>query len=69
MAYNISSAPKNYRVYGWHQGHDAIETGKMFILIEYSYDLEKSNTQTFNVLDLVGSVVSRILRVSGSLGH
>ena len=52
MAYNRSSAPKNCRVYGWHQEYDA---GKMFLLAEFSYDLEKSNAQTFNVLDLVGS--------------
>ena len=58
VEYDRSSAPKNCRVYGWHQGHDAdiaIETGKMFLLAEFSYDLEKSNAQTFNVLDLVGS--------------
>ena len=52
MAYNRSSAPKNCRVYGWHQEYDV---GKMFLLAEFSYDLEKSNAQTFNVLYLVGS--------------
>ena len=54
MAYNRSSAPKNCRVYGWHRGYNtdiAIETGKIFLLAEFSYDLEKSNAQTFNVLE------------------
>ena len=53
MGYDRSNAPKNCRVYGWHQGHDAdigVETGKMFLLAEFSYDLKKSNAQTFNVL-------------------
>ena len=55
MVYDRSSAPKNCRVYGWHQGYNAdiaVETRKMFLLTEFSYDLEKSNAQTFNVLDL-----------------
>ena len=46
MAYDRSSTPKNCRVYGWHQGYDidiAVETGNMFLLAEFSYDLEKSN--------------------------
>ena len=58
VGYDRSSAPKNCWVYGWNQGHDAdiaIENGKMFLLAEFSYDLEKSNAQVFNVLDLVGS--------------
>ena len=54
MAYNKSSAPKKCRVYGWHQEYDV---GKMFLLAEFSYNLEKSNAQTFNVLYLVGSSI------------
>ena len=72
MAYDRSSAPKNCRVYGWHQGYDAdipVETGKMFLLAEFSYDLEKSNAQTFNVLDLVGSGLVDTVRLDFTSNH
>ena len=32
----------------------AVETAQMFLLTEFTYDLEKSNAQTFNVLDSAG---------------
>lgn len=54
VAYDRSSAPKDCRVSGWLQGHDtdlAVDTERMFLLAEFSYDLDKSNAQTFNVLD------------------
>ena len=66
MAYDRSSAPKNYRVYGWHQEYD---TGKMFLLAEFSYNLEKSNAQTFNVLDLVGSSLVDSVRLDFTSNH
>ena len=72
MANDRSSAPKNCRVSGWHQGHDAdigVETGKMFLLVEFSYDLEKSNAQTFNVLDLVGSSLVDTVRLDFTSNH
>ncbi|KAJ9685051.1 hypothetical protein PVL29_017182 [Vitis rotundifolia] len=71
-AYDRSSAPKDCRVYGWHQGHDtdiAAETGRMFLLAEFSYDLEKSNAQTFNVLDLVGSGLVDMVRFDFASNH
>lgn len=72
VAYDRSSAPKDCRVYGWHQGHDtdiAAETGSMFLLAEFSYDLEKSNAQTFNVLDLVGSGPVDMVRFDFASNH
>ena len=72
MAYDRSSAPKNCRVYGWHQGYDtdiAVETEKMFLLAEFSYDLGKSNAQTFNVLDLVGSGLVDTVRLDFTSNH
>ena len=66
MAYDRSCAPKNYRVYGWHQEYDA---GKMFLLAEFSYDLEKCNAQTFNVLDLVGSSLVELVRLDFTSNH
>ena len=66
MAYDRSSAPKNCRVYGWHQGYD---DGKMFLLAEFSYDLEKSNAQTFNVLDSIGSGLVDTVRLDFTSNH
>ena len=72
MAYDKSSAPKNCRVYEWHQGHNVdivVETRKMFLLEEFSYDLEKSDAQTFNVLDLVGSGLVDTIRLDFTSNH
>lgn len=54
VAYDRSSAPKDCRVSGWFLGKtDSTADGeeKMSLLTEFTYDLEKSNAQTFNVLD------------------
>ncbi|XP_038712212.1 SUN domain-containing protein 1-like isoform X2 [Tripterygium wilfordii] len=65
VAYDRSSAPKDCRVSGWLQGAglstaDGVE--KMLLLTEFTYDLEKSNAQTFNVLDsAASSVVDTVL--------
>ncbi|KAH7864146.1 hypothetical protein Vadar_026316 [Vaccinium darrowii] len=67
VAYDRSSAPKDCRVSGWLQDHDAAE--QMFLLTEFSYDLEKSNAQTFNVLDSVGSSVINTIRLDVASNH
>ena len=72
MGYDRSNAFKNCRVYGWHQGHNAdigVEIVKMFLLAEFSYDLEKSNAQAFNVLDLVGSSLVDKVRLDFTSNH
>ncbi|BAT80837.1 hypothetical protein LR48_Vigan07g032600 [Vigna angularis] len=54
VAYDRSSAPKDCRVSGWLQGGNgdsAFDIEKMYLLSEFTYDLEKSNAQTFNVLN------------------
>ncbi|XP_031373363.1 SUN domain-containing protein 1-like [Punica granatum] len=54
VAYDRSSAPKDCRVSGWYRGNTdsaAMDADKMYLLTEFTYDLEKSNAQTFNVLD------------------
>ncbi|KAI3918352.1 hypothetical protein MKX01_041672 [Papaver californicum] len=58
VAYDRSSAPKDFQVSGWYQKIETI-TGrgagvsrlgeKMFRLAEFVYDLGRSNAQTFNV--------------------
>lgn len=52
VAYDRSSAPKDCSVSGWFEGreHDpSTKTDKKFVLAEFSYDLEKSNVQTFTI--------------------
>ncbi|KAK4761788.1 hypothetical protein SAY87_029672 [Trapa incisa] len=53
VAYDRSSAPKDCRVLGWFQGNSGSASGteNMSLLTEFTYDLEKSNAQTFDVLD------------------
>ncbi|KAI3445201.1 hypothetical protein Pfo_001866 [Paulownia fortunei] len=64
VAYDRSSAPKHCRVSGWMQGQDStdleIDTKKMFLLTEFTYDLEKSNAQTFKVESAASNLVNTI---------
>lgn len=72
VAYDRSSAPKDCSVSGWLQGHDndlAVGAEKMFPLTEFTYDLEKSNVQTFNVLDLPGSGIVDTVRLDFTSNH
>ncbi|KAF2297625.1 hypothetical protein GH714_000389 [Hevea brasiliensis] len=72
VAYDRSSAPKDCRVSGWLQGNDidvAIDTEKIHILTEFNYDLEKSNAQTFTVLDSVASGIVDTVRLDFASNH
>lgn len=72
VAYDRSSAPKDCRVSGWLQGCDndlAVGAEKMFLLTEFSYNLDKSNAQTFNVLDLPGSGMVDTVRLDFTSNH
>lgn len=64
VAYDRSSAPKEFRIFGWlHQQKEEIseETQQMFLLGEFTYDLERSSVQTFNLpLDSTGKLVNLI---------
>lgn len=72
VAYDRSSAPKNCRVSGWLQGKGTDfpdDTANMFLLTEFTYDLEKSNAQTFQVLDSAGTGVVDTVRFDFSSNH
>lgn len=73
VAYDRSSAPKDCRVSGWlHQGHAdsaAVDIEKMFLLAEFMYDLEKSNAQTFNVMDSTASGLIDTVRLDFTSNH
>ncbi|XP_028783152.1 SUN domain-containing protein 1 [Neltuma alba] len=72
VAYDRSSAPKDCRVSGWLQGQNAesvIETEKMFLLSEFTYNLEKSNAQTFDVSDSSSTGVVDTVRLDFTSNH
>ncbi|KAL8166706.1 hypothetical protein V2J09_008205 [Rumex salicifolius] len=62
VAYDRSSAPRDCRVYGWLQeaqdrnAGSSVDSHKI-LLTEFSYVLDKSNAQTYNVFDSVSSAV------------
>lgn len=52
VAYDRSSAPKDCRVSAWFESPDddpSSNIKKIVMLTEFSYDLDKSNAQTFDV--------------------
>jgi len=72
VAYDRSTAPKDCQVSGWMQNPDldsADDKEKMFLLTEFTYDLEKSNAQTFNVLDKTASGLVDTLRLDFTSNH
>ncbi|KAK4739013.1 hypothetical protein R3W88_002710 [Solanum pinnatisectum] len=73
VAYDRSSAPKNGRISGWlhkEKGTDlAADSEKMFLLTEFIYDLDKSNAQTFDVLESAGSNVVDTIRFDFTSNH
>lgn len=73
VAYDRSSAPKNGRISGWlhnEKGTDlAADSEKMFLLTEFMYDLDKSNAQTFDVLESAGSNVVDTIRFDFTSNH
>ncbi|KAJ6767548.1 KLAROID ISOFORM A-RELATED [Salix koriyanagi] len=68
VAYDRSSAPKDCRVSGWMQ-NPAGDKEKVFLLTEFTYDLEKSNAQTFNVLDKTASGLVDTMRLDFTSNH
>ncbi|KAJ0599890.1 putative Galactose-binding-like domain superfamily, SUN domain-containing protein [Helianthus annuus] len=69
VAFDISSAPKHCKVWGWLQNEE--DTQKEHLLTEFTYDLEKSVAQTFNVLDPKGedSIVIDTIRLELMSNH
>ncbi|CAH9088930.1 unnamed protein product [Cuscuta epithymum] len=73
VAYDRSSAPKDCRVSGWLQGQDMADvtpySEKMCLLTEFTYDLEKSNAQTYNVFESAATCVVDTIRFDFSSNH
>ncbi|KAL6839687.1 hypothetical protein ACP4OV_030375 [Aristida adscensionis] len=73
VAYDRSSAPKDFQVHGWHQGlqdDSHKDSDAMVNLGEFSYDLEKSNAQTFQLERTAAeSQVVNMVRLDFSSNH
>ncbi|VVB13271.1 unnamed protein product [Arabis nemorensis] len=70
VAYDRSSALKDCRVSGWLQGQESsVETEKMQLLTEFTYDLDRSNAQTFNILDSSSSGLVDTVRLDFTSNH
>ncbi|XP_039135800.1 LOW QUALITY PROTEIN: SUN domain-containing protein 1-like [Dioscorea cayenensis subsp. rotundata] len=73
VSYDRSSAPKTGRVFGWIESEvtDAInETQSMVQLLDFEYDLEKNNVQTFDIDPHTMTVVDTVrLEVTSNHGN
>ncbi|KAL0911623.1 hypothetical protein M5K25_019777 [Dendrobium thyrsiflorum] len=70
VAYDRSSAPKDCRVSGWFEGpeDDSSTTAEKILLTEFSYDLDKSNVQTFPI-SLADSSTINMVRLDFTSNH
>ncbi|CAN7075370.1 unnamed protein product, partial [Brassica oleracea var. botrytis] len=68
VAYDRSSAPKDCRVSGWLEDKD-MESETMLFLTEFTYDLDRSNAQTFDVADSARSGLVNTVRLEFTSNH
>lgn len=68
VAFDRSSAPKHCRVSGWRKNDSEIGGEKMFLLAEFTYDLEKNNVQTYKVESAASNPVD-IIRLDFTSNH
>ncbi|XP_052156777.1 SUN domain-containing protein 1-like [Oryza glaberrima] len=72
VAYDRSSAPKDFQVSGWYEGpeDDSDKESRVVTnLGEFSYDLEKNNVQTFQLERTADSRVINMVRLDFSSNH
>lgn len=69
VAYDRSSAPKDCRVSGWLEEKDMEGGETMHFLTEFSYDLDRSNAQTFDIADSAYSGLINTLRLDFTSNH
>ncbi|KFK38465.1 hypothetical protein AALP_AA3G116400 [Arabis alpina] len=68
VAFDRSSAPKDCRVSGWLDDKE-MESEAMLLLTEFSYDLDRSNAQTFDIPDSARSGLVNIIRLDFASNH
>jgi len=66
VAYDRSSAPKDCVASAWFEGSG--EPGHAQVLTKFSYDLEKSNAQTFNV-ETTNNALVNVVRLEFMSNH
>eukprot|EP00252_Welwitschia_mirabilis_P005443 TRINITY_DN1592_c1_g1_i5.p1 TRINITY_DN1592_c1_g1~~TRINITY_DN1592_c1_g1_i5.p1 ORF type:complete len:475 (+),score=75.30 TRINITY_DN1592_c1_g1_i5:437-1861(+) len=78
VAYDRSSAPKDFRIFGWlsqpKKDQNSEGEHQMFLLGEFTYDLDKKNVQTFTLPSqstgkLVNMIKLDVLSNHGSPSH
>eukprot|EP00252_Welwitschia_mirabilis_P005446 TRINITY_DN1592_c1_g1_i8.p1 TRINITY_DN1592_c1_g1~~TRINITY_DN1592_c1_g1_i8.p1 ORF type:complete len:111 (+),score=20.06 TRINITY_DN1592_c1_g1_i8:15-347(+) len=78
VAYERSSAPKDFRIFGWlsqpKKDQNSEGEHQMFLLGEFTYDLDKKNVQTFTLPSqstgkLVNMIKLDVLSNHGSPSH
>ncbi|RRT65437.1 hypothetical protein B296_00009093 [Ensete ventricosum] len=72
VAYDRSSAPKDCQVSAWFESPEedpSSDVNKVRALTEFSYDLEKSNAQTFNVEARDSGGVINTVRLNFTSNH
>lgn len=67
VAFDRSSAPKDCKVFGWLGKEE--ETEKMHLLTDFTYDLEKSNAQTFTFPFTVNPTAVDTIRLEFASNH
>ncbi|KAG0462315.1 hypothetical protein HPP92_020791 [Vanilla planifolia] len=63
VAYDRSSAPKDCQISGWFEGPEddpTTKAGKIFVLTDFTYDLERSNVQTFSIPKSDAGIINMI---------
>ncbi|KAF8106597.1 hypothetical protein N665_0137s0048 [Sinapis alba] len=68
VAYDRSSAPKDCRVSGWLEDKD-MESETRLLLTEFTYDLDRSNAQTFDIADSAHSGLVNTVRLDFTSNH
>ncbi|CAH8339218.1 unnamed protein product [Eruca vesicaria subsp. sativa] len=68
VAYDRSSAPKDCRVSGWLEDKD-MESETRLLLTEFSYDLDRSNAQTFDIAESANSGLVNTIRLDFTSNH
>nr|VDD46847.1 unnamed protein product [Brassica oleracea] len=69
VAYDRTSAPKDCRVSGWLEDEKDMESETRLLLTEFSYDLDRSNAQTFDIAESANSGLVNTVRLDFTSNH
>lgn len=69
VAYDRTSAPKDCRVSGWLEDEKDMESETRLLLTEFTYDLDRSNAQTFDIAESANSGLVNTVRLDFTSNH